>query len=141
MTGIATAGALDTDLFAASDAIAAIEDDGGAATHMLVNPLDLGALSKLPEGTGSNRSLLADVHNPTTRSIAGVPVIVHSAVPHGEALAIDSSEVVAAYGKVDLPRSDDAFFSYDAVGIRATFRLGWSVVRPARLQKLTIGEA
>lgn len=138
IAGIPTAGDLGTDLFAAYDAVAAIEADGGQATHLLIHPLDWGTLAKLPEGTGSNRSLLADVHDGAARSLAGVPVIVHAAVPQGTALMLDQSEVVAAYGELQLARSDEAYFAYDAVGIRATFRLGWNVVRTERLQKLTI---
>lgn len=138
LPGIPTVGTLGGDLFAAYDAVAAIESDGGTPTHLLVNPGDWGTLSKIPEGTGSARSLLANVHDAATRSLAGVPVIVHAAVPQGEALMLDKAEVVAAYGQLQLARSEDAFFEYDAVGIRATFRLGWNVVRTARLAKLTI---
>lgn len=139
--GIPTAGNLGTNLFAAYDAVAAIEADGGQATQLLIHPSDWGALAKLPVSEGSNQSLLADVHDAAARSLAGVPVIVHSAVPAGEALMLDRSEVVAAYGPLQLARSDEAYFAYDAVGIRATFRLGWNIVRPARLQKLTIGDS
>lgn len=140
IAGIATAGALGTDLFSAYDAVATIEADGGQATHLLMNPTDWGTLSKLPVADGSNQSLLANIHDAAQRSLAGVPVIVHSAVPAGQALMLDSSEVVAAYATLDLARSDDAYFEYDAVGIRATWRIGWEIVRPARLQKLTVGD-
>ncbi|MBF6233954.1 phage major capsid protein [Nocardia farcinica] len=145
VAGVATAGdlggATDPNLFAVYDAVAAIEDDGGEATHVLINPLDWAELCKLPEATGSNKSLLADVHNAAARSLGGVPVIVHSAVTEGTALVIDKTEIVSAYGQLQLARSDDAFFQHDAVAIRATWRIGWNVVRPARLQKLTIGAA
>lgn len=142
VAGIGTAGDLanttNTDVFAAYDAVALIEADGGTATHVMVNPLDWAVLSKLPTATGSNQSLLANVHDAAARSLAGVPVIVHAAVTQGTALMLDRSEVVAAYGELELARSDDAFFTYDAVAIRATWRIGWNIVRPARLQKLTI---
>lgn len=134
-------GATDPNLFAVYDAVAAIEDDGGTATHLLINPLDWATLSKLPEGTGSNRSLLADVHDVSRRSLAGVPVIVHSAVTQGTALMLDKSEVVGAWGNLELARSEHAFFTDDAIAIRATWRIGWQIVRPARLQKLTIAAA
>lgn len=136
--GVESAGTLSTDLFAAYDAVAGIEDDGGQATHLLINPLDWGQLAKLPTADGSNQSLLADVHDAAARSLAGVPVTVHAAVPTGTALMLDKTEVVGAYGQIMLARSDDAFFAQDAVGVRATFRLGWNVVRPARLRTLTI---
>lgn len=139
IAGVPTAGDLGTDLWAAYDAVAAIEADGGEATHLLINPLDWAALAKIPQGTGSNASLLTDVHNAAERRLAGVSVIVHNAVTQGTALMLDRSEVVAALGPLRLARSEDAFFTMDAVGIRATWRIGWGVVRPARLQKLTVG--
>lgn len=142
LAGIGTAGDLanttNTDVFAAYDAVALIEADGGTATHVMINPLDWAILSKLPAATGSNQSLLANVHDAAARSLAGVPVIVHAAVTQGTALMLDRSEIVAAYGDLQLARSEDAFFTYDAVAIRATWRIGWNVVRAARLQKLTI---
>lgn len=139
LADVATAGTLGSDLFAAYDAVAAIEADGGQASHALVNPTDWGALAKLPTAEGSNQSLLADVHDAAARSLAGVPVIVHAAVPRGQALVLDRTEVVAAYGWLELARSEHAFFTMDSVAIRATWRIGWNIVRPARLQKLTIG--
>lgn len=138
IAGIDTAGTLEGNLFAAYDAVAAIEADGGQATHLLVNPIDWAKLSKVPTGEGSNQSLLANVTDPATRSLAGVPVIVHSAVTEGTALMLDKHEVLTAYGELQLARSDDVFFTSDSVGIRATWRIGWTVVRPTRLQKLTV---
>lgn len=140
--GVPSAGDLggsgSANLFAAFDAVAAIEADGGTASHVLIHPADWGFLCKLPEASGSNKSLLADVHDAANRSLAGVRVIVHPAVTQGLAVVLDKSEVLAAYGSLLLARSDDAYFSSDAVGIRATWRIGWNVVRPARLQTLTI---
>lgn len=134
-------GATGPDVFAAYDAVGAIEDDGGTATHVLINPLDWATLAKLPDESGSARSLLADVHDASRRSLAGVPVIVSNHVTAGAALMLDSSEVVAAYGQLDLARSDDFYFDSDSVALRLTFRLGWKVARVARLQKLTIAAA
>lgn len=140
ITGIANAGALENDIFAVHDAIAAIEADGGTATTVLVNPLDWATLAKLPDESGSNRGLL-DSQVEAGKSLAGLPVISHSAVPQGEALVYDATEVVAAYGDLLVARSDDAYFASDSVAVRATFRVGWEVVRPERLQKLTVGAA
>ena len=134
-------GATGPDVFAAYDAVGAIEDDGGATTHVLINPVDWALLCKLPEIDGSAKSLLADVHDASRRSLAGVPVIVSNHVTAGAALMLDSSEVVAAYGQLELARSDDFYFGSDSVAIRLTFRLGWKVARVARLQKLTIAAA
>lgn len=138
VTGVDNAGTIGDDAFAAYDAVAAIEDDGGQATNLLVNPADWATLSKIPETSGSNKSALTDLHDASQRSLAGVPVTVHSAVTQGTALMLDRSEVVAAYGQLELARSEHVYFASDAVGIRATWRIGFEVVRTARLQLLTV---
>lgn len=141
ITGIDSTGTLggeDGNLMDAYDAVGAIEDDGGTATHWLINPADWAELCKIPERADSNKSLLADVHNAAARTLAGVPVIVHAAVTAGTAMVLDRSEVVSAYGELELARSDEAFFTSDAVALRATWRVGWKVVRTARLRKLTV---
>lgn len=134
-------GATANDVFDAYDAVGAIEDDGGLATHVLINPVDWATLSKIPEVSGSAKSIMADVHDASKRSLAGVPVIVSNKVTAGAALMLDRSEIVAAYGQLQLARSDDFYFDSDSVALRLSFRLGWNVVRVARLQKLTIGAA
>lgn len=143
--GLATAGdlggATGADVFAAYDAVGAIEDDGGQATQVLINPVDWATLCKLPESSGSAKSLLADIHDTSRRSLAGVPVLVSNHVTAGAALMLDASEVVAAYGQMQLARSDDFYFGADSVALRLTFRIGWTVARVDRLQKLTIGAA
>lgn len=139
---IATAGdlggATDGNLDALFDAIGVIENAGGTATHLIVNPLDWAKLSKIKTVTGSNVSLLSDAHTAALRALAGVPVIAHKAMTVGSALLLDQSEIAAALGGVMLARSDDAFFTSDSVAVRATWRIGWSVVRASRLQKLTV---
>lgn len=134
-------GATDPNVFAAYDAVGAIEDDGGTATHVLINPVDWATLCKLPENTGSAKSLLADVHDASRRSLAGVPVLVSNHVTAGGALMLDRSEIVAAYGQLQLARSDEFYFDSDSVALRLTFRLGWTVARVGRLQLLTIAAA
>jgi HK97 family phage major capsid protein len=143
--GLATAGdlggATDPTVFEAYDAVGAIENDGGQATHILFNPLDWALLSKLPDETGSARSLLADVHDASRRSLAGVPVIVSNHVTQGAALMLDQSEIITAYGNLLMARSDDFYFDSDSVALRLTWRLGFKVARVARLQRLTVAAA
>jgi len=131
-------GSVGPDIYALYDAIAAIENDGGQATNLLMNPLDWAKLARIPMGTGSNVSLLADAHNGAERILGGLPVTVHPSVTVGKAIVIDKSEVVSAYGQLHLDRSDHAFFANDAIAIRATWRIGWAAVRPSRIVKLTV---
>lgn len=140
ITSAGTLGGAQGDLMAAYDAVAAIEAAGGQATHLLISPTDWAKLSKIPENATSYKSLLADANNGATRTLAGVPVLVHAAVTSGTALMLDRNEIIAAYGPLRLARSDQAYFTSDAVAIRATWRIGWNIVRPSRCKFLTVTE-
>lgn len=138
LPGTGTGGTIGAaGLFDIYGAVAQIEADGGTATHVLVNPLDWALLASVPTQTGSNVSALADAYGPK-RTLAGLPAIVHPLVPEGTALVSDQSEIVAAYGSVELARSEHLYFLQDAIAIRATWRIGWGLVRPARVVKLTV---
>lgn len=136
--GITDGGAVGTDLDALADAIAGIEADGGKATHIIAAPNAWASLAKLKSATGSAQSLLGAGTQAAERLLLSVPVLTPAAMPSGTILVVDKSAVLAAYGSVMLARSEDAFFASDVVAVRVTFRLGWGVMRPARVAKLTI---
>lgn len=139
LPGVSSAGPLTDDLDSVYDAVATIEANGGEATVMIAHPQDWAHLAKLKAGTGSNVPLLgADATVAPTRSVAGVPVLTSAAAPKGTALIVDRSEVVSAVGPIRLDRSTDAAFNTDSVALRAAWRVGWAVVRPERLLKVTI---
>jgi len=139
LLGLATAGgALATNLDKLVDAIAAIEDDGGQASHVIASPSAWASVSKLKQATGSNASLLPSGNAAGERTILGVPVLVSNAAPAGNLLVLDRRSVIAASGPVRLARSDDALFSNDLVAIRVTWRFGWQVMHTKRIVKLTV---
>lgn len=126
------AGMLGLDAWAAFDALASLEDEGGAATHWLMNPLDWAIMAKIPTETGSNSPALGDLHTAPQRQLAGIPVSVSKWVPKGKALVLNRAEIISAYGTLNMARSEDALFSNDAVALRATWRMGWGIPRPTR---------
>ena len=139
LLGSATAGgALGNNLDAVVDAIAAIEDDGGQATHVIASPSAWASVSKLKQATGSNASLLPSGNAASERTLLGVPVLVSNAAPDGPLLVLDKRSVIAASSPIRLARSEDAFFSSDVTAIRVTWRLGWSVMHAERVIKLTV---
>lgn len=135
--GIVNGGALEDDLDALVDAIATIEGNDGTATNIIASPDAWASVSKLKDSAASNRSLIGAGTETATRSLLSVPVTVSSAMPTGGILVIDRSAIVAAIGAVRLARSEDAYFANDVIALRATFRLGWDVMRPNRIAKLT----
>ena len=78
-----------------------------------------------------------DVANAAQPILFGLPVVLSSAMPADTALVVDSSEIIASYSDVTTSVSADALFAYDSVQLRLTARLGFGVIRPNRLAKVT----
>lgn len=135
--GVTDGGSVGVDLDSLTDAVAGIEGAGGLATHIIASPTAWAAMSKLKSGTGSAATLLGAGVQAGERFILGVPVLVTSQMAAGELLVIDRTAVVAAVGQVQVAQSEDAFFVNDAVAVRVTWRLGWTVMRPGRIAKLS----
>jgi HK97 family phage major capsid protein len=136
--GITDGGEVEDDLDPLIDAIARIEDDGGTATHIIASPTAWASLSKLKRATDSNESLVGAGVVAATRALLGLPVLVTPAMPDGSLLVSDKSAIIGAQSPVRVARSEDAYFSSDAIGVRVTWRLGWKVMHAARVAKLTI---
>ncbi|BBX69731.1 phage major capsid protein [Mycolicibacterium psychrotolerans] len=126
------------DLDQLVDAVSFIELDGGTATHVIANPTAWATLSKLKRATDSNESLVGAGTVAATRALLGLPVLVTPAMPAGSLLVVDQSAVIGAQSPVRLARSDDAYFSSDSIGVRVTWRLGWSIQHATRVAKLTV---
>lgn len=126
------------DLDQLVDAVSFIELDGGTATHIIANPTAWATLSKLKRATDSNESLVGAGTVAATRALLGLPVLVTPAMPAGSLLVVDQAAVIGAQSPVRLARSDDAYFSSDSIGVRVTWRLGWSIQHATRVAKLTV---
>lgn len=135
--GITDGGEVGDNLDTLIDAVAGIEDDGGSATHIIAAPSAWATMSKLKKGTGSEESLLGAGTADTERKLLGVPVLVTPAMPADSVLVLDRSAVLAAQSPLRLARSEDAFFANDVIAVRVTWRIGWKVMHPARVAKLT----
>lgn len=135
-------GTIGTTAWGIYDAVASLEAAGAKASHWVMHPTDWATLAKIPEVTAGNKPVLGNLADATARTLAGLPVVVSRFATVGKALLIDRAEIVAAYGALQLARSEDAYFASDAVGIRATWRIGWGVPRPARAGRvLTVSVA
>ena len=140
--GIGDGGVLGDNLDPVADAITAIEADGGQATTILASPQAWGRVSTLKTGDGSAAPLVGTgVGDAPQRRLLGVDVLTTPSMPDGTLLVLDAGAIPAAVGGVRLDRSDDAYFNADTVGVRVTFRLGWAVMHPARLVRITTGDS
>lgn len=94
-------------------------------------------MAKIKTGTGSAASLLGAGTEAVERRLLGVPVLTTAPMPAGGLLVVDSSRVLTVYGQVRVARSEDAFFTKDVVAVRVTWRVGFNVMRPGRIVRLS----
>ncbi|NMN02364.1 phage major capsid protein [Bifidobacterium panos] len=137
-TGIVDGGNITDTLDPLLDAIATVSDNGGTPTSIIMGYDSWAYLLKLRDSEG--RSVIAaDVANTPTPMLYGLPVILNRHTPRNTILLNDRHEIVSAYGPVEIARTDDRYFEQDSIGLRWTFRMGFGVVHPKRLAKLTTG--
>lgn len=136
--GITDAGTLGTDLDAIGEAITSLEVAGGVATHVLAAPDAWGTIRGLKAGTGSNVPLIGAPADQTDRRIFGLPVLVTPQLASGTVLVVDRANIIAAVGPIKLATSDQLYFNTDSLARRATWRIGWKVLDPKRIAKVTV---
>lgn len=138
ITGIESGGAIGADLDELIDLIATLEGNGGTPSHIVVDPTGWASLRKIKTTESAATSLLGAGTSDAERRLLDLPVIVSSALTAGTGVVLDRSAVVAAAGPVMVARSEQVYFASDAIGLRATWRIGWNVVRPNRIGKFSI---
>lgn len=137
------AGTVEGDEITASldvlvDLVAEIQTNGGTPTHVIVAPDTWAALRKLKVGVDFNSSLLGAGTADAAPLLLGLPVVVNVAMLSLTGLVIDRNAIVSAVGPVQVATSQDAYFSTDDVGLRATWRIGQNIVRPDRVGTFTV---
>lgn len=121
------------------DAIGKVGDNGGSPTGIIMGYGTWASLLKLNDK--NNRPLIAtDVANSPTPAIYGIPIILNMQTPAGTILLNDSSQVLSAVSQAAIASSDQAYFANDSIALRVTMRLGFGVLRPNRLARLTVNK-
>lgn len=138
VAGVTAGGAIADDLDALTDTLAVLQSAGATPTHVLASPTAWASLSKFKSATGAATTLLGAGVQAGERTIGGLPVIVTTALGTNKLLIVDKSAVISAVGQIQLAKSEDAYFSADVVALRATWRIGWNVVHPARIASMTV---
>lgn len=136
--GIVAGGAIAGNLDKLTDTLATLQGAGATPTVILASPTAWASLSKFKSATGSATTLLGAGVQAGELSLAGLPVIVTPALSTNKLLIVDRSAVISAVGQIQLATSEDAFFASDVIALRATWRMGWGVVRPGRLASMTV---
>lgn len=121
------------------DLVAQLEANGATPSAIILDPMGWGALRKLKTGDGSNTSILGAGTTDAARLLLDLPVKVNKAMPANTGLVIDSTAIASAVGDVKIAASEHAAFKRDSIALRATWRIGFTPVRPERLGTFTIG--
>lgn len=131
IAGTVEGGSFGTDLDMLIDLVATIESNGGMPSHIIVDPLAWASIRKLKLDTDtSNQSLLGAGTTDARPMLLGLPVIVNRFVGAFNGVVLDRNAVVSAVGPVSVATSEHAAFERDSVLLRATWRIGWNIVRP-----------
>ncbi|STZ43193.1 phage major capsid protein [Mycolicibacterium gilvum] len=120
------------DLDSLVDLIAELEAEGSTPSHIIVDPLGWASIRKFKTGASYNSSLLGAGTTDAVPMLLSLPVLVNRWAPAFSGIVVDRSAVVSAVGPVKVATSEHALFRSDSVLVRATWRIGWNVVRPER---------
>ena len=128
---------MSESLDALVDLVAQLESNGSIPSHIITDPFGWSELRKLKTGTDLNQSLLGAGTNDATAMLLSLPVIVNKEVPAYSGLVIDRRAVVSATSPVSVATDPSVYFTSDSIALRATWRIGFNVVRPDRIGSFT----
>lgn len=123
------------------DLMTTIETAGGHPTDIITDPETWATIRKLKAATGSNMPLIGTAAQNLERNLFGCNVYVSSDMPADTLLVADRRAVISVTGGVELTTSSDVFFDSDTIARRLVWRIGWDIVHPERVGKLTIPAA
>ena len=135
--GTISGGHVGTDMDKLIDLIATLESNGAEPSHIVTDPMGWAALRKLKTEDNSNESLLCAGTTDAPMLLLGLPVLKSRFITPYDGLVLDRNAIVSAVGPVSIATSEHALFAKDSVQLRATWRIGWGVIRPDRIGKFT----
>lgn len=141
-TGLVDGAPVTDNLDPLIDLIATLENNGATPSAIVTDPLTWAALRRLKVGgSNTNESLLGAGTTDAVPMILSLPVLRSRFIPANSGLVIDKNAIAAATGPVRVAQSEHAKFGEDAMVLRATWRIGWNLVRPERIGRFIVGEA
>lgn len=141
VSGVVDGGEVTDNLDALVDLIAELENNGAHPSSIIVDPKTWASLRKLKVGGDQlNASLLGAGVTDAVPMLLSLPVLRSRWLPANTGLVADRSQIVSAVGPVEVAVSEHAAFTSHAVVLRATWAVGWAVVRPDRLGRFTVAD-
>lgn len=138
VSGIVDGGPVAGNLDALVDLVAQLESNGGMPTGIILDPLAWASLRKFKTATGSELTILGAGTNDAQKMLLDLPITVSNALTANSGIVVDSTAVASAVGAVNIATDESAYFTSDGVALRATWRIGWNIVRPNRIGKFTV---
>lgn len=138
VTGIEDGGAVADNLDALVDLVADLESNGGTPSGIILDPLAWASLRKFKTATGSEVGILGAGTADAQKMLLDLPVTVTNALSSNSGLVIDKTAIASAVGPVQVATDESIYFTSDGVALRATWRIGWNIVRPNRIGKFTV---
>lgn len=135
--GIEDGGTIGENLSPLITAIGTIGTNGGTPTTIVMGYDAWAYLLNLTD-TNGHGLINPDVANSPTPVLYGLPVILTAQAPANTVLILDQSQIISAISPVTTATTSERYFEKDSVGIRVTFRLGFGLLHPNRIAKLTI---
>jgi HK97 family phage major capsid protein len=135
ITGATTTASADIDtqgLQPILESIAQVTDLGANPTALIMRHSTWARLQGLT-ATDGRPLIQPDVQGVTAPALFGVPVVLNKFTPADTIIVNDASNLIASTSELAVARSDDALFALDSVMLRATMRVGFGVVTPAKL--------
>ncbi|ORA80742.1 major capsid protein [Mycolicibacter kumamotonensis] len=137
--GLVDGGEVGQNLDGLVDLIAELESNLAVPGYIVVSPDVWAALRKLKVGGDQiNASLLGAGTSDAQPMLLSLPVLRSPFIPANSGMVIDPTAIVSAVGQVNIAQSDHALFANDATLLRATWRIGWQVMRPERIGRFSI---
>lgn len=126
-------------LYPILDAIAAVTDNGGTPTSLLMRYSTWAKLLKL-KGSDNRPLISPDVQTMAAPVLFGLPIILNRQVPADAVMVIDAANVIASVSQVSVATSDGALFAQDATALRMTQRIGFGLKFPNQCGLVTYTE-
>lgn len=138
VTGIVSGDPVADNLDNLVDLVALLEANGGTPSGIILDPLAWASLRKFKTATGSEVSILGAGTNDAQKMLLDLPVTVTNALTANSGLVVDNTAIVSAVGPVNVATDESVYFTSDGIALRATWRIGWNLVRPNRIGKFTV---
>lgn len=135
--GIVDGGDITDSINPLLETLGTLGDNGATPSSIVMGYGTWAKLLRLADANG-DPLIAKDVANSPMPALYGIPVVLNSQAPKDTMIVIDRTMVLSSVSDVSLSISSEVFFDYDSTAIRITMRIGFGVIRPNRIAKLTV---